>query len=84
MGTSGSDSAATCPQTACFLPLPAGPVPPCTPQGVGHGAHVMGDEVIIPPDTFVSTGSAVLKVNALPIFVGAGQSESCSTAGICA
>ena len=35
MGTSGSDSAATCPQTACFLPLPSGPAP-------GHGAQVKG------------------------------------------
>ena len=49
MGTSGSDSAATCPQTSCFLPLPLGLRHPRTPQGVpregwgvGHGAQVNG------------------------------------------
>jgi dTDP-4-amino-4,6-dideoxygalactose transaminase len=33
---------------------------------LGIGA---GDEVIVPPYTFISTATAVLKVNALPIFV---------------
>ena len=48
-----------------------------------------GDEVIVPPYTFISTASAVLKVNAIPVFcdveretfnMDAGKIEGCITA----
>ncbi|HEY8373638.1 MAG TPA: DegT/DnrJ/EryC1/StrS family aminotransferase [Pseudonocardiaceae bacterium] len=40
--------------------------------GVGHG-----DEVIVPPYTFLATASAVLNVNALPVFVDIDPDTYC-------
>ncbi|MFA5859124.1 MAG: DegT/DnrJ/EryC1/StrS family aminotransferase [Elusimicrobiota bacterium] len=41
---------------------------------LGIGA---GDEVIIPPYTFVATATAVLKVNAIPVFVDVNEDTWC-------